>query len=109
GVRPYRTPISPRRSRLPPSRLPRPPGLARRVANASGRAQRHAEEEAQRARHLVDMRPRPAEPCQVKLIGANLLDAQPIRRAVEEPAELGTRVNVGLLGCWREVANRHVS
>src|SRR5436309_2503182 len=71
-------------------------------------AQRHAKEEAQRARHLVDMRPRPAGPCQVKLRGANLLDAQPIRRATEETAELGNRVNVGLLGCWREVANRHV-
>jgi hypothetical protein len=31
----------------------------------------------------------------VKLIGANLLDAQPIRRAVEETAELRNRVNVG--------------
>jgi hypothetical protein len=28
--------------------------------------------------------------------------------AAEETAELGDRVDVGLLGCWREVANRHV-
>jgi hypothetical protein len=71
-------------------------------------AQRHAKEEAQRARHLVDMRPRPAKPGQVKLVGANLLDTQPIRRTVEKTAELGNPVDVGLLGCWREVANRHV-
>src|SRR5207237_9973645 len=39
---------------------------------------------------------------------ANLLDLQPIRRTAEKTAELGNRVDVGLLGCWREVANRHV-
>src|SRR5207302_1090405 len=66
-----------------------------------GPAQRHAEEKAQRARHLVDVRPRPAKPGQVKLVGPNLLDPQPIRRAAEETAELGDRVDVGLLGCWR--------
>ena len=73
-----------------------------------GSAQRHAEKEPQRARNLVDVRPRPAEPGQVKLVGPNLLNTQPIRRAAEETAELGDRVDVGLLGCWREVANRHV-
>ena len=52
--------------------------------------QRHAEEEPQCARHLVDVRPRPAEPGQVKLIGANLLDPQPIRRTAEKTAELAT-------------------
>ena len=73
-----------------------------------GSAQRHAEKEPQGARYLVDVRPRPAKPGQVKLVGANLLDPQPIRRTAEETAELGDRVDVGLLGCWREVANRHV-
>src|SRR6202011_5458688 len=43
-----------------------------------------------------------------KLVGANLLDTQPIRRTAKKTAELGNRVDVGLLGCWREVANRHV-
>ena len=71
-------------------------------------AQRHAEEKAQRARHLVDVRPRPAKPGQVKLVGANLLDPQAIRRTTEKTAELGNRIDVGLLGCRREVANRHV-
>jgi hypothetical protein len=38
-----------------------------------GSIQRHPEKEAQGARYLVDVRPRPAEPGQVKLVGANLL------------------------------------
>src|ERR1700730_7397314 len=71
-------------------------------------AQRHTEEEAQGARHLIDVRPRPAKPGQVKLVGANLLDPQPIRRTAKKTAELGNRVDVGLLSCWRKVANRHV-
>src|SRR5512133_602214 len=53
-------------------------------------AQRHAEEEAQRARHLVDVRPRPAKPGQVKLVGANLLDTQPIRRTAKKRLNLAT-------------------
>src|SRR5438552_3021846 len=60
--------------------------------------QRHTEEEPQCARYLVDMRPRPAEPGQVKLIGANFLDPQSIRRTGEDTAELGYRVDVGQLG-----------
>jgi hypothetical protein len=59
-------------------------------SSASGRAQRHAEEEAQCARHLVDVRPRPAEPGQVKLVGANLLDPQEIRRTAEKRLNLAT-------------------
>src|SRR5207248_404351 len=67
-----------------------------------GSAQRHAEKEPQRARNLVDVRPRPAKPGQVKLVGANLLDPQAVRRAAEKTAELGNRIDVGLLvarGC----------
>src|SRR5438477_11887136 len=44
----------------------------------------------------------------MKLVGANILGPQPMLRTAEETAELGHCVDVGLLGCWREVANRHV-
>src|SRR6202023_2479971 len=50
-------------------------------------------------------RPRPNPPRQPrgdhlrKLVGANLLDTQPIRRTAKKTAELGNRVDVGVLGC----------
>src|ERR1700682_4122124 len=70
-------------------------------------AERHAEEEAQRARYLVDVRPRQTKPGQVDLVGADLLHSKLIGRSIEKAAELRYRIDVGLLGCWREIANRH--
>src|SRR3954462_7610280 len=42
------------------------------------------------------------------LEGANVLKVKPIWRTAEETAELGHRVHVGLLGCRRQIADRHV-
>ena len=71
-------------------------------------AERHAEEEAQGARHLVDVRPRQPEADQVDLVGANLSHTQLIRRPAKEATELRHGVDVGLLCRWREITNRHV-
>jgi hypothetical protein len=71
-------------------------------------AQGDAVEEAQRAHGLVDVRPRPLLRDQVQLVGPHVLRAQPIGRAAEMPAELGDRVDVGLLGRRREIADHHV-
>ena len=45
---------------------------------------------------------------QVKLVGANVLDPEPVRRFIEILAESSDRVDVGLLCRRREVANHHV-
>ncbi len=71
-------------------------------------AERHPEEEAQRARHLVDVRPRQTKTGQMNLVGADLLHSKLIRGLIEKATELRDRIDVGLLSCWREIANRHV-
>ena len=73
-----------------------------------GPAQRDAVEEPQGADGLVDMRPRSLLRDQVQLVGAHLLQPQPVRRAAEMPAELGDRIEVGLLRRRREIADHHV-
>jgi hypothetical protein len=44
----------------------------------------------------------------VDLKGADILQIELLRRTAEEAAEFGDGVNVGSLGCRRQVANRHV-
>jgi len=45
---------------------------------------------------------------QVQLIGAHLLQTNPVRRAAKMPAELGNRIEVRLLRCRRQIADHHV-
>jgi hypothetical protein len=56
----------------------------------------------------VDVRPRHAQAGQVDLVGADLFRPKLIGRSIEKAAELRHRVHIGFLGCWREIANRHV-
>src|SRR3954451_2904682 len=45
---------------------------------------------------------------QVELVGPHLFQPEPVRRAPKMPAELGNRIEVGLLRRWRQIANHHV-
>jgi hypothetical protein len=40
--------------------------------------------------------------------GPNLFQIEPVRRAAEMPAELGDRIEVGLLRRRRQIADHHV-
>jgi hypothetical protein len=83
---------------------------SRACAIRSGKSGRegHAIQEAQRADGLVQRRPRHPAGHQVDLKGADILQIELLRRTAEEAAEFGDGVNVGSLGCRRQVANRHV-
>ena len=71
-------------------------------------AERDAKEEPQSAGDLVDVRPGIAFGDEMQLVGADVLHAEPVRRTMEMSAEPRDRIEVGLLSCRREVADRHV-
>jgi IS5 family transposase len=71
-------------------------------------AHRDAIEESQCASRLIDVGPGALLADEMKLIGSDILDAETIWRCSKMPAELSDRVDVGLLGRLREVADRHV-
>jgi len=71
-------------------------------------AEPHAVQEAQGADDLVQRRPRDALRSQMHLIGPNILQAKPIRRATKILAELRDRVDVGSLCRRRQIADRHI-
>ena len=71
-------------------------------------AERHSIEEAQRADGLVQRRPRYPARDKVHLKGTHVLQVKPLRRAFEELAELGNRIDIRSLRCRREIADRHV-
>ena len=73
-----------------------------------GMAQRHAVEEPQRAHRLVQRRPRNPVRHQMHLEGANILQAEPVRRAAEVTGKLRHRMHVGSLRGRRQIADRHV-
>jgi hypothetical protein len=73
-----------------------------------GPAQGDTVEEPQRAHSLIDMRPRPPLRDQVELVGPHFLKTEASRRAAKMPAELGNRIEVGLLRRRRQIADHHV-
>src|SRR5665213_588148 len=82
-----------------------------RVRNAFGdlaMPERDAIEKPQRADGLVQRRPRDPRRYEVHLKGADILQAQPIRRTAKISAELRHRVKVGSLCCRRQIADGHV-
>ena len=85
-------------------RLARGDDALQRLAPAQG----DAVEEPQGAHGLIDMRPRPPLRDQVELVGPHFLQPQPVRRAAKMPAELGNRIEVGLLCRRRQIADHHV-
>jgi hypothetical protein len=73
-----------------------------------GLPQHDAVKEPKRTDDLIHVRPGTLLADEVQLVGAHLLEMQPIRRRMKMPAELRDRVEVGLLRCWRKIADRHV-
>ena len=71
-------------------------------------AERHTVEETQRADDLIERRPGDALRDQMHLVGADVLQPEPIRRMAEISAEHRNRVDVGSLGRRRKIADRHV-
>lgn len=57
---------------------------------------------------MIERRPGYARRDQMHLVGADVLHPETIGGTPEIPAELRDGVDVGLLGCRRKIADRHV-